>query len=77
MDFFIGLDNGHYAKFKKLILNGMTDGFVTRPATLKEMNLPANQWFKTTGSMQSGLASTFIMKLNTSDLTHVENRRGR
>lgn len=55
----------------------MTDGFVTRPATLKEMYLPANQWLKTTGSMQSGLASTFIMKLNTSDLTHVENRRGR
>ncbi len=32
MDFFDGLDNGCYAKFKKSILNGMTAGSVTQPA---------------------------------------------
>jgi len=60
MDFFDGLDNGRYAEFNKLILNGMTAGSVTQPATLNEMYLLANQWLKTTGSTQSGLASTFV-----------------
>jgi hypothetical protein len=57
--FFYGLDNGRYAEFKKSILNGMTTGSVTQPATLNEMYLLANQWLKTTGVSQSGLAITF------------------
>jgi hypothetical protein len=61
-DFFDGLDNARYADFKKLILNGMTAGSVTQPATLNEMYLLANQWLKTMGRMQSGLASTFVTK---------------
>jgi hypothetical protein len=68
MDFFDGLDNGHYAEFKKSNLNGMTAGSVTQPATLNEMYLLANQWLKSTGYAQSGLASTFIMKLDMPDL---------
>jgi hypothetical protein len=64
MDVFDGLDNGRYADFKKSILNGMMAGSVTQPATLNEMYLLANQWLKTTGVSQSGLASTFVMKLN-------------
>jgi hypothetical protein len=64
MDFFDGLDNGHYAEFKKSILNGMTAGSVTQLATLNEMYLLANQWLKTTGVTQSGLASTFVTKLD-------------
>jgi hypothetical protein len=43
MDFFDGLDNGGYADLKKSILNGMTAGSVTQPATLNEMYLLANQ----------------------------------
>jgi hypothetical protein len=43
MDFFDGLDNGRYVEFKKSILNGMTSGSVTQPATLNEMYLLANQ----------------------------------
>jgi hypothetical protein len=58
MDFFDGLDNGRYAEFKKSILNGMTAGSVAQPASLNEMYLLANQWLKTTGTTQSGLAST-------------------
>jgi hypothetical protein len=50
MDFFDGLDNGRYADFKKSILNGMTTGSVTQPATLNEMYLMANHWLKTTGT---------------------------
>jgi hypothetical protein len=64
MDFFDGLDNGRYADFKKSILNGMTAGSVMQPATLNEMYLLANQWLKTTGVTQSGLASTFATKLD-------------
>jgi hypothetical protein len=64
MDFFDGLDNGRYAEFKKSIFNGMTVGSVTQPATLNEMYLLANQWLKTTGVSQSGLASTFVTKLD-------------
>jgi hypothetical protein len=64
MDFFDGLDNGRYANFKKSILNGMTAGSVTQPATLNEMYLLANQWLKTTGVTQSGLVSTFVTKLD-------------
>jgi hypothetical protein len=64
MDFFDGLDNGRYAEFKKSILNGMTAGSVTQPATLNEMYLLASQWLKTTGVSQSGLASTFVTKLD-------------
>ncbi len=68
MDFFDGLDNGRYAEFKKSILNGMTAGSVTQPATLNEMYLLAiNQWLKTTGVSQSGLASTFVTKLDMPD----------
>ncbi len=67
MDFFDGLDNGRYAEFKKSILNGMTAGSVTQPATLNEMYLLANQWLKTTGVTQSGLASTFVTKLDMPD----------
>ncbi len=58
MDFFDGLDNGRYAEFKKSILNRMTAGSVAQPASLNEMYLLANQWLKTTGTTQSGLAST-------------------
>ncbi len=64
MDFFDGLDNGRYAEFKKSILNGMTAGSVMQPATLNEMYLLVNQWLKTTGVAQSGLASTFVTKLD-------------
>jgi hypothetical protein len=42
----------------------MTAGSVTQPATLNEMYLLANQWLKTTGVTQSGLASTFVTKLD-------------
>jgi hypothetical protein len=35
-----------------------------QPATLNEMYLLANQWLKTTGVTQSGLASTFATKLD-------------
>jgi hypothetical protein len=38
MVFFDGLDNGRYGEFKKSILNGMTAGSVTQPATLNEMS---------------------------------------
>jgi hypothetical protein len=64
MDFFDGLDNGCYAELKKSILNGMTAGSVMQPATLNKMYLLANQWLKTTGTAQSGLASTFMTKLD-------------
>jgi hypothetical protein len=67
MDFFDGLDNGRYAEFKKSILNGMTAGSVTQPATLNKMYLLANQWLKTTGVSQLGLASTFVTKLDMLD----------
>jgi hypothetical protein len=68
IDFFDGLDNGRYAEFKKLILNGMTAASVAQPASLNEMYLLANQWLKTTGTTQSGLASTFVTKLNMPDV---------
>jgi hypothetical protein len=68
MNFFDGLDYGRYAEFKKSILNGMTAGSVTQPATINEMYLLANQWLKTTGSTQSVLASTFVTKLDMPDL---------
>jgi len=74
MDFFDGLDNGRYAEFKKSILNGMTTGSVTQPATLNEMYLLANQWLNTTGSTQSGLASTFVTKLDMPDLVRVPGK---
>jgi hypothetical protein len=45
----------------------MTTGSVTQPATLNEMYLLANQWLKTTGIAQSGLASTFVTKLDMPD----------
>ena len=44
MDSFNGLDNARYAEFKKSILNGMTAGLVTQPATLNKMYLLTNQW---------------------------------
>ncbi len=66
-DFFDGLDNGRYAEFKKSISNGMMAGSVTQPATLNEMYLLVNQWLKTTGASQSGLASTFVTKLDMPD----------
>jgi hypothetical protein len=68
MDFFDGLDNGHHAKSKKSILNGMTAGSVMQPSTLTEMYLLVNQWLKTTGSTQSILASTFVTKLDMPDI---------
>jgi hypothetical protein len=74
MDFFDGLDNGRYAEFKKSILNGMTTGSVTQPATLNEMYLLANQWLKTIGSTQSGLASTFVTKLDMPDLVRAPGK---
>jgi hypothetical protein len=67
MDFFDGLDNGRYADFKKSVLNGMTAGSVTQPATLNEMYLLASQWLKTTRALQSGLMSTFVTKLDMPD----------
>jgi len=63
MDSFDGLDNARYAEFKKSIQNGMTAGSVTQPVTLNEMYLLANQWLKTTGTQQSGLAS-IVTKLD-------------
>jgi hypothetical protein len=74
MDFFDGLNNGRYADFKKSILNGMTARSVTQPATLNEMYLLANQWLKTTGTAQSGLASTFVTKL---DMPNQSQKAGR
>jgi hypothetical protein len=74
MDFFDGQDNGRYAEFKRSILNRMTACSVTQPATLNEMYLLANQWLKTTGSTQSGLASTFVMKLDMPDLVKVPGK---
>jgi hypothetical protein len=42
------------------------------------MYLLANQWLKTTGSTQSGLASTFVTKLNMPDITQTPGKgRGR
>jgi hypothetical protein len=74
MDFFDGLENARYAEFKKSILNGMTAGSVTQPAMLNEMYLLANQWLKTTGSTQSGLASTFVTKLDMPDMTQTPGK---
>jgi hypothetical protein len=74
MDFFDGLDNGRYAEFKKSVLNGMTAGSVAQPASLNKMYLQANQWLKTTGTTQSGLASTFVMKL---DMPEVNKHQGK
>jgi hypothetical protein len=64
MDFFDGLDNARYAAFKVSILNGLTTGAVTQPETLNEMYLLANQWVKTTGAGQTGLATTFVTKVD-------------
>jgi hypothetical protein len=75
MNFFDGLDNGRYAEFKKSILNGMTAGSVTQPATLNEMYLLANQWLKTIGVSQSGLASTFVTKLDLPSQGEKERKR--
>jgi hypothetical protein len=74
MDFFDGLDNAQYADFKKSILDGMTAGSVTQPATLNEMYLLANQWLKMTGTMQSGLASMFVTKLDMPDITQTPGK---
>jgi hypothetical protein len=74
IDFFYGLDNARYAEFKKPILNGMTAGSVTQPATLNEMYLLANQWLKMTGTSLSGLASTFVTKL---DMANILPGKGR
>jgi hypothetical protein len=74
MDFFDGLDNARYADFKKSILDGMTAGSVTQPATLNEMYLLANQWLKMTGTMQSGLASMFVTKLDMPDITQTPGK---
>jgi hypothetical protein len=75
MNFFDGLDNGRYAEFKKSILNGMTAGSVTQPATLNKMYLLANQWLKTIGVSQSGLASTFVTKLDLPSQGEKERKR--
>jgi hypothetical protein len=77
MDFFDGLDNGRYANFKKSILNGMTAGSVTQPMMLNEMYLLANQWLKTTGVSQSGLASTFVTKLDMPNQAMKTGKRGK
>jgi hypothetical protein len=74
MVFFDGLDNARYAEFKKSILNGMTARSVTQPATLNKMYLLANQWLKTAGTQQSGLASTFITKLDMPSITPGKGR---
>jgi hypothetical protein len=71
------LDNSRYAEFKKSNLNGMTAGSVTQPATLNEMYLLANQWLKTTGVAQSGLASTFITKLDMPNLEKGRKKEGK
>ncbi len=52
----------------------MTAGSVTQPATLNEMYLLANQWLKMMGSMQSGLASTFVTKLDMPDITQTPGK---
>jgi hypothetical protein len=62
--FFYGLDSARYAAFNVSTLNVLTSGSVTQPVTLNEMYLLANQWVKTTGSRQAGLATTFVTKLD-------------
>jgi hypothetical protein len=52
----------------------MTTGLVTQPTTLNEMYLLANQWLKTTGTTQLGLASAFVTKLDMPDIAQTPGK---
>jgi hypothetical protein len=61
MDFFRALDSVRIVGFKTEVMNLLTTKTLTRPATLNDMYILANQWFKTNTKMPSSLATTFVM----------------
>jgi hypothetical protein len=63
MNFFSGLDNGHYAEFKATYLNGLTVKSITAPQDLNEIYTIASQWIKPKAS-GAGTVTTFATTLD-------------